>query len=268
MIPNIKIAALQYDIVWEDKKANFNQIEKEFLNTFQIEEFDLIVLPEMFATGFTMHPAAHYEDEKGETFIWLKKWAKQLKVHICAGLITKKQDNAFLNTMVFVRPDGKMEYYFKRHLFRMGEENKHYVAGEMSKVVELNGWKINLQICYDLRFPVFARNRMVDNTPQYDLLIYIANWPAVRTSAWSNLLVSRAIENQCYVVGVNRIGADDSNIAHDGASTIIDPLGKYICPPTNQLTHVNHALNYATLERARQVFPVLLDGDDFELTIK
>lgn len=268
MIPNLNIAAIQFDIVWEDKAANFKKIENDFFSNLKQGEIDLIVLPEMFATGFTMKPQKFFENEDGVTFTWLKSWAQKLNTHICGGLITQNKQGEFLNTLVFVGPDGKVDYYYKRHLFRMGEENKHYIQGNNAKIVQLKGWKVKLQICYDLRFPVFARNKMVNDSPAYDLLIYIANWPEVRINAWSNLLLARAIENQSFVLGVNRVGDDGNGIAHNGASTIIDPVGNYLVAPLAATQIMRQSLNYSLLSKSRSVFPVLLDGDSFNLTIQ
>ncbi|MFD1551399.1 hypothetical protein DNU06_13645 [Putridiphycobacter roseus] len=268
MIPNLKVLAIQFDIVWEDKLANFKKIEADFFKKIKADETDLIVLPEMFATGFTMKPEVFFEAENGETFTWLKYWAGKLNTHICAGLITKNNQGKFLNTLVFIRPDSSMEFYYKRHLFRMGEENAYYRQGKETKIVELKGWKINLQICYDLRFPVFTRNRMEQGVADYDLLVYIANWPEKRAYAWTNLLVSRAIENQCFVLGVNRVGLDANGIKHSGDSTVIDPLGKYLKAPIKDKGIIQQALNYDMLYKTRTLFPVLLDADLFEITIQ
>jgi len=264
---DLKVTIIQFDIVWENKRANFDKLESQFFSKLARNETDLIVLPEMFATGFTMKPDLFYENKSGMTFQWLEKWAIKLNCSIMAGLITKNTENQHQNTCVLVQPNGKLETYHKRHLFRMGEENKHYTGGLDSNIIELKGWKINLQVCYDLRFPVFVRNKMVDGKPGYDAIIYIANWPKVRTYAWTNLLQARSIENQSYVIGVNRVGEDGNGIAHSGESAIIGPQGKHLVSPiVDSESMVSVYLSAESLEKARVVFPVLLDADRFNLT--
>jgi omega-amidase len=267
---NLKIVAIQYDIVWENKSANFKKLEAQFFSKFKPNTHDLILLPEMFATGFTMNPSAFYEEEDGETFVWLKERAKQTNACIGAGIIMSNKNGGFLNTFAIVRPDGNLEYYYKRHLFRMGEENRHYVSGNTAKIIEINGWKINLQVCYDLRFPTFARNAINDKSETlYDVLVYIANWPEVRTAAWTALLRARAIENQAYVCGVNRVGKDGNQVNHSGASAIINPLGGYLCDTVyKHEVAIESSLNFEDLSKARTVFPVLLDADRFIITDK
>lgn len=264
---DLKVTIIQFDIVWEDKQANFDQLESQFLAKLGEGDTDLIVLPEMFATGFTMKPADYFENRNGLTFKWLEKWASKLKCSIAAGLITKSSESQYQNTFILVRPTGTIETYHKRHLFRMGEENKHYVGGIHPKIIELKGWKINLQICYDLRFPAFARNKMQGGKPSYDAMIYIANWPEVRTYAWSNLLQARAIENQAYIIGVNRVGGDRNGISHSGESAIIGPAGLPIIKPImNSELMVTASMSFEHLKKARTVFPVLLDADRLNIT--
>ena len=264
---NLKVTTIQFDICWEDKKANFEKLERLFFNKMSASESDFLVLPEMFATGFTMQPANFWEDLEGQTCIWLKKWAKHLNLCIGGGIITKTEQNTFQNTFIVVFPNGNIITYHKRHLFRMGEENKHYVQGNAKRIIDIKGWKINLQICYDLRFPVYVRNKFTGTKPDYDAIVYIANWPEARTYAWTNLLQARAIENQAFVIGVNRVGLDGNKIAHSGESTVVDPLGKHIFGPIKSIHSVETtSLSYSVLEKARSVFPLLLDADEFTLT--
>ncbi len=266
---DLKISAIQFDIVWEDKAANFKKLEEQFLSESSLTESDLIVLPEMFATGFTMKPHQFWEDENGITFQWMMEWAKKLNVCIGGGLITKKTKEAYYNTFLVVHPNGECDQYDKRHLFRMGAENEHYVKGSLPKIIQLKGWKINLQICYDLRFPVFSRNNFHDNEYLYDALIYIANWPAVRTYAWTNLLQARAIENQAYVIGVNRVGFDNNKIKHIGESASIDCKGQYLqLPVANTERIFTSVLKRDELQKIRTLFPVLIDADSFDITDK
>ncbi|MFK8037413.1 MAG: nitrilase-related carbon-nitrogen hydrolase [Crocinitomicaceae bacterium] len=263
---NLKIAGIQFNIVWENKEANFSKLETDFLLRIKPDDLDCIILPEMFATGFTMKPSSFWEDDQGVTFQWLKKWAKKLNTSFGAGVITKSETGKYQNTFVMVNPSGNIEYYNKRHLFRMGSENEHYVAGLNPTIVSIKGWKINLQVCYDLRFPVFARNTMSDGNPLYDAMIYIANWPEARAYAWQNLLQARAIENQAYVIGVNRVGEDGNGIKHSGDSAIYGPLGQLkheILTGHEKIIYCE--LNKNKLLRARETFPVLLDADQFRI---
>lgn len=266
---NLVIAGIQFDIIWEDKNANFTKLEDAFLSKIRPGEIDCIVLPEMFATGFTMEPSQFWEDERGITFEWLRTWAKLLKTSFGAGLITKNDSGQYQNTFVMVSPDGNIEFYHKRHLFRMGSENEHYISGDNINIININGWKINLQVCYDLRFPVFARNTIVNGLPLYDALIYIANWPKVRTYAWTNLLQARAIENQSYVIGINRVGMDGKNVSHSGNSVMFGPTGKEIYQRVNNEEKLlKFELNANELVKGRKNFPVLLDSDTFKITDK
>lgn len=265
----LNIAFVQMDINWESKKTNYSKIENNFFSSIQNNKIDLIILPEMFATGFTMQPEKFYEEHDGETIIWLKHWAKKLNTSIAAGIITNNESDEFLNTLIVCHPDKDPDYYYKRHLFRMGEENKHYKGGVAQNIIEIKNWKINLQICYDLRFPVFSRNAYKNGVADYDAMIYIANWPQVRSNAWDCLLQARAIENQSYVVGVNRVGIDNNNISHSGNSTCIDPRGNYITEPITNIEKLTFCeLNFELLSNSRKKFPVLLDVDNFNLADK
>lgn len=264
---NLRTTIIQYDIIWEDKTANFAKLEDQFLNKMKSNETDLIVLPEMFATGFTMNPASFYENENGQTYKWLRYWAKKLNTCIGGGLITKNTNDHYQNTFVVVRPTGETEQYHKRHLFRMGAENEYYVSGIEPKIIDVKGWKVNLQVCYDLRFPVFSRNKMENGEPLYDVLLYIANWPAARANAWSSLLVARAIENQSFVIGVNRVGKDANGIGHSGASAAVSPLGAYVQKPIIEAEKAETTIFIMdTITTFRSIFPVLLDGDAFNIT--
>ena len=263
----LKVALIQMNIVWEDKESNLNDLSQKLSKTIVQNPVDLIVLPEMFATGFTMKPDLFWEDESGITFQWLMAQAKVYNCAVSGGIITKTKHGNFRNTFLVCTPDGNVQQYHKRHLFRMGEENHHYVAGTEPLIISLNNWLINLQVCYDLRFPAFARNKMVDGKPVYDLLIYIANWPEVRTYAWTNLLRSRAIENQAFTIGVNRVGEDGNGISHSGESAAIDPYGNYLINPMVNEQEVRVIdLDYSILESARKKFPVLLDADQITIT--
>lgn len=253
----MKIALFQTKLAWENPQTNRNFIEEYFLN--EDESFDLFILPEMFTTGFTMNPAAVAETMDGETMIWLKHLAKQKNCAITGSLVIKENEN-FYNRMVFVFPSGEVEFYNKRHLFTLAGEEKVYTKGTEKVIVNYNNWNICLQICYDLRFPVFARN--VEN---YDLLLYVANWPETRIVAWGTLLKARAIENMCYTIGVNRIGEDANNLLYSGHSQVVDFMGNQIINCESELGIFVCELDKKPQTEIRQKLNFLNDKDDFSL---
>lgn len=253
----MKIALLQSSLIWENPKANRNHFEEK-INALA-EKVDLIVLPEMFSTGFTMNPEAVFETMQGETVLWLQSLAKAKKVAITGSLVIKENDN-FYNRLVFVFPSGEMQIYDKRHLFSLAGEDKVYSAGNQKLIVEYLGWKICPLICYDLRFPVFARN-----TEDYDLLLYVANWPKTRIQAWDILLKARSVENLCYTIGVNRIGLDNNNFEHNGHSQTVDFLGNYVLEPQETEGVFIVELNKEKLFETRNKLGFLNDRDSFEL---
>ena len=218
----MKIALVQSPLFWEDPKANIRYFSEK-IN--EIEAADLIVLPEMFATGFTMQPEKSAESMDGETVKAMQSWAAQRNAAITGSLIIKENGN-FYNRLLFVFPSGEIKTYDKRHLFSLAGEDKTFAGGNEKLIVGYQGWKICLLICYDLRFPAFSRN-MED----YDLLVYVANWPKIRINAWDILLKARAVENLCYVVGVNRIGLDENGNEYNGHSQIVDYLGNFVLEP-------------------------------------
>ena len=255
----MKIALIQSDLYWEDISKNRNNLESK-IN--QIEsEVNLIVLPEMFSTGFTMNALAVAEIMNGETILWMKEMANQKNCAITGSLVITENDR-FYNRMFFVFPSGEIQYYDKRHLFTLAGEDKTYTSGTEKVIVEYLGWKICLQVCYDLRFPVFARN--VEN---YDLLIYVANWPKVRTNAWDILLKARAVENLSYVVGVNRIGFDANKYEHIGHSQAVDFLGNYILEPQETEGVFVVELDKNVMLETRKKLDFLSDKDTFEIKI-
>lgn len=223
---------------------------------------DVIVLPEMFSTGFTMKPELLAEVHEGPALQWMQEMAEKTG-SVITGSVAVKDDGSYYNRLYWAQPDGKYYMYNKRHLFRMGNEHEHYTAGTQRLIIEYKGWRICPLICYDLRFPVWSRN---SNQNPYDVLIYVANWPQVRSYPWEQLLVARAIENQCYVAGVNRIGEDGNGIPHSGNSAIINPRGEYICKPElNGDLAVTAQLSMEYLIDFRKQFPVLSDADQFEI---
>ena len=255
---NLKVAFIQSDLVWHNAEENRNNFLRK-INRIS-EKVDLIVLPEMFTTGFSMHPNNISESMNGETEQWMKKVAASKNTAITGSIIIKENDNYF-NRLLFVYPSGKMEYYNKRHLFSLAGEEKVYSAGTEKKIFNLKGWKICPQICYDLRFPVFARN-----TEDYDLLFYVANWPKQRINAWDALLEARAIENMSYVIGVNRVGKDANNYEYSRHSMAFDGLGETISNTTSfkeETIIVN--LDKNKLLALRKKLNFLSDKDSFTL---
>ncbi len=257
---HLHISLVQADLVWEDVDANLQHFE-QLLQEVPAES-DLVVLPEMFSTGFSMNVAALAESMDGKTIVWMKQQAFKLN-KVIAGSVMIRDDNHFFNRFVFAHPSGEMDYYDKRHLFSMGGENLHFTAGAERKVFELKSFRVLPLVCYDLRFPVFSRNRN-----DYDLIINCSNWPSPRREVWQTLLKARAIENQAYVAGVNRIGIDPTGIRYSGDSLIVDPKGNEIVaanPETDQV--ITAKLSLLSLRRFRKSFPVLPDADDFQLNI-
>ena len=253
---NLTVTLVQAEQVWEDKAANLKHYEM-LLN--DLSDTELILLPEMFHTSFTMNAAAHAEKlSDGEGVNWLKRIAQDKQCCIYTSLIIE-ENNAFYNMGVFVRPDGKIETYAKRKTFGLAREDQHYAAGDKEQIVELNGWKLQLQICYDLRFPEIVRNRMIDEEPAYDTILYVANWPEKRSAHWKSLLQARAIENQCFVVGVNRVGKDGNELVYSGDSGVYDPLGE-LDPLTTHTEQVKTIqLDVNVLKNTRSALPFLKD---------
>ena len=253
----MKIALFQTKLHWEDPKANRNLIQ-QYIDSFQ-EEFDLLVLPEMFTSGFTMEPKKVSETMDGETVTFLKVMASQKNFAITGSLVIE-EDGKFFNRMVFVHPNGTIEFYNKRHLFSLAGEEKVYEKGREKVIVSYKNWKICLQICYDLRFPAFARN-----LEDYDLVIYVANWPKPRINAWNALLMARAIENMCYCVGVNRIGEDSNNLEYVGSSQGIDYLGNELLNAEANQGLFLVKINKDIMLETRKKFNFLNDRDIFSI---
>lgn len=248
---DLNISTIQADLQWEDKSKNLKMFDAYLEN---IEKTDLIILPEMFNTGFSMNAEALAEDMNGETVSWMKYKAKEKDAAICGSLIIGENGN-FYNRLLFVEPSGKIQKYDKRHLFSMGDEHKYFRAGEENLIINYKNWRLNLIICYDLRFNEGIRNSKIN---PYDVLIIVANWPEKRIEHWDVLIKSRAIENQCYVVGVNRTGNDGNEIFHNGHTQIVHPFGNLLYfseeSEINQLTLSQHDLQFN-----RRAFPFLKD---------
>ena len=251
---DLKVTLIQADQIWEDKSANFSMYESFFM---RITETDLIVLPEMFHTGFSMSVdqlAEEWNDSLGLNF--LKNWSTRLQSAIYTSLIIRDEGKIY-NRGVFVYPNGKVVKYDKRKSFGLGGEDKFYTAGNQEVIVEWKDWKINLQICYDLRFPELARNRLLELIPAYDVLLYVANWPEKRISHWDALIRARAIENQSYVIGVNRIGKDGNGLEYNGHSQVIDMFGRFIVDPSSIKEKLHCSLNNVDLKIVRRELPFL-----------
>jgi predicted amidohydrolase len=253
----MKIALIQTSLIWENPTENRSHLAQKI--TGFMEEVDLIVLPEMFSSGFTMNPKAVAETMQGETIAWLQHLAKAKNCAITGSLVIEENGN-FYNRLVFVFPTGEIKTYDKRHLFSLAGENECYTAGKEKLIVEYKGYKICPLICYDLRFPVFSRN--VEN---YDVLLYVANWPKPRVNAWDILLKARAVENMCYTIGVNRIGKDHNHHEYVGHTQVIDFLGEYVLEPQEADAVFIIELNKAKLLETRKKLAFLKDKDDFEI---
>jgi omega-amidase len=256
----MRISLLQTKIVWEDKEANLQR-----LHTYLQQlcgKTDLVVLPEMFSTGFSMNSNTLAEKNDGHTMSQLTKWSHDYQTALAGSIIAKGDDGNNYNRGFFITPDGKASYYDKRHLFRMGKEPEFFAAGNNHLLVNYKGFHISLLICYDLRFPVWSRN--VDNA--YDLLIYVANWPASRRKVWDALLKARALENMSYVCGVNRVGTDGNALPHNGGSILISPKGDtLISVEDNQEGYSTIDIDTESLQHFRNKFPVWKDADTFSI---
>lgn len=255
---NLKVSLIQTDLQWENPAANRHQIAKEMA---QLAPSDLILLPEMFTTAFSMDSTRLAEKMDGESVQWMKEQAEKHQAVVCGSLIIA-ENGKYYNRLIWMRADGSYEYYDKRHLFRMADEEKHFSSGTKRLIVELNDWKICPLICYDLRFPVWSRRKAKEN---FDLLIYVANWPSPRAAAWEKLLYARAIENQSYVLGLNRIGEDAKGNTYIGKSMAIDPKGEAIWQSENKSMYGTVELNYEAMTEFREKFPVILDADEFDI---
>lgn len=256
----LSITIIQTNLHWEDKVANRNMLEEKIKSIK--EKTELVVLPEMFSTGFSMQPELFAETMDGETVQWMKRIAAEKKIILTGSLIIEEGGNYF-NRLIWMLPNGESGVYDKRHLFGYAGEENHYTAGNKRLIASVKGWKINLQVCYDLRFPVWARQQSQPEGPEYDVLIYVANWPERRNHAWKTLLQARAIENQCYVVGVNRTGNDGNAIYHSGDSMIVDPMGEVIYTKKDEEDIFTYVLQKTDLTTIREKLPFLKDADSF-----
>lgn len=266
----LTITTVQTKLHWEDKAANLEMLREKILSIK--EKTEIVVLPEMFSTGFSMKPGTLAEKMDGDTVNWMKKIAAEKKIILTGSIIINEDDNYF-NRLIWMLPNGQYGIYDKRHRFAFAGEDDEYTAGTKRLIASVKGWKINLQVCYDLRFPVWSRQTSPSNslskgegelaTPEYDVLIYVANWPERRNTAWQTLLRARAIENQCYVIGVNRVGNDGNAIYHSGDSMVIDPLGEILYHKKDEEDIFTITLSKDHLQSIREKFPFWRDGDSF-----
>ncbi len=254
----LHITLIQPDIVWEDKDANRKQYES-YINTAPPRQ--VVILPEMFSTGFSMDPGKLAEPMDGPTIQWMAEMAAKKGIILTGSLIIEEQET-YYNRLIWMQPDGKYALYDKRHLFAYGGEDRYYSGGNKKLIVSVGGWKICLLICYDLRFPVWARNQ--PDAP-YDALVYIANWPERRSLAWKTLLQARAVENQCYVIGVNRVGTDGMDIYYSGDSSVFDPMGEQLWQCSEVACARSMTLDRNRLISVRTELPFLKDADSFLL---
>lgn len=254
----LNITLIQPDIVWEDKDANLKQYET-FINNIT-EKKEVVVLPETFNTGFSMAPERLAEKMDGPTVQWMKAIAKSNRC-ILAGSAIIEEEGHYYNRMLWVQPNGHIGHYDKRHLFGYGGEGKSFSSGQKRLIAQVKGIRICLQVCYDLRFPVWVRNQ----GDEYDVILYIANWPERRSPAWKTLLRARAIENISYVIGVNRVGVDGNDIPYSGDSSIFGPLGETIWQADNKVLTHTITIDKETVTQARAQFPFLNDADKFML---
>ena len=251
----LKITLIQSDIVWENPQANLDKYAQWIEN---VDETDLIILPEMFTTGFSMQPETLKELMDGPGIQWMKDMASAKNASLVGSLIIEENGEIY-NRAIWTFPDGKIEIYDKRHLYTMGQEHLHYSPGKEKKIIEYKGWRFCPQICYDLRFPAFSRN-----LEDYDVLFYMANWPSPRHHVWKNLLISRAIENQSYCFGINRVGRDGTGLNYKGDSAYVSPKGfaEFMGIEENVKTF---KISYSELHQFRKTFPLLNDRDTFSI---
>ncbi len=258
----LKIAMVQTDLFWKDKVANLAMLEEKIWGIS--EKPDLIILPEMFSTGFSMDASELAEPMNLTVTKWMRQLAAQTGAVLTGSLIVS-EGGKFFNRLLWVAPEGKVQHYDKRHLFRMADEEKVYSPGGEIPVFELKGWKVCPQICYDLRFPVWSRNRLKGEDLAYDLIFYVASWPAARIAAWDTLLPARAIENLAYSIGVNRVGTDGNFIVYNGHSTAYDFKGQQLVGVGEYEGIAIVELNGEELTAYRNKFPAWMDSDSFQI---
>lgn len=258
---DLTVSLIQANLHWEDVAANLAMFDQK-INSIQ-ERTEVIILPEMFSTGFSMQSERLAQTMDGSAVQWMKQKAKEKNVIITGSLIIE-EGGEYFNRLIWMLPNGTFGIYNKRHLFGFAGEQDHYKAGDKRLIAQVKGWKINLTICYDLRFPVWSRNSILENgEPAYDVLVNVANWPERRSTPWRALLQARAIENQSYMIGVNRVGNDGNNIYHSGDSSLIDPIGEIIYHKAHDEDVFTYTLSRNHLNDLRAKFPFMKDADRF-----
>jgi omega-amidase len=256
---DLVVSIIQSELHWEDIDANLAMFEEKI---WQIDgKTDVIILPEMFSTGFSMSAKKLAEPMNSKTFRWMKQMAEQTGAVVCGSFIARESER-FYNRFLWMNPDASFAYYDKRHLFRMAKEHETYSGGSKKIILSVKGWRIMPLICYDLRFPVYSRQ---DSNLSYDCLIYVANWPERRSVAWNTLLRARAIENLSYVIGVNRVGKDGNGHSYSGDSSVIQPDGEILFTAKHIGIIKTITLKAELLETYRKNFPAFLDSDEFEI---
>ncbi len=260
---SLTITLIQPMLVWENKEANLQMLEEK-INSIQ-EKTQLVILPEMFSTGFSMKTKLLAEKMDGITVQWMKRIAAQKKI-ILTGSVIIEEEGQYFNRLLWMLPNGHIGIYDKRHLFAFAKEDQHYTGGNKRFIASVNGFRLNLLVCYDLRFPVWSRQQMLSNSDaEYDVLVYVANWPERRNTAWKTLLQARAIENQCYTIGVNRVGEDGNGIYHSGDTMVVGPLGEIIYHKEHEEDIFTVTLEKEKLEQVRKSLPFLKDADKFSI---
>ncbi len=261
---NLRVSLIQTDIFWENKAANLASFEQKIASL--AGKTMVVVLPEMFSTGFSMNTQLLAEPMDGNTIQWMQKVSQLYRV-ILAGSVIIEENGRYFNRFIWMLPNGQLGFYDKRHLFAYAGEHQHFTPGSKRFIARVNGWRINCQICFDLRFPVWARQQIDKSSPnnaEYDVLIYVANWPEKRNHAWRSLLVARAIENQCFVIGVNRVGTDGNDLSYAGNSMVVNPMGEILNPDnTHESCIITEVLSQSLLQNTRMQIPFLADADDF-----
>lgn len=265
---SLSITTIQTSLHWENKESNILMLEKKILGIK--EKTNIVVLPEMFTTGFSMKPEILAEKMDGASVSWMRKIAKEKGVILTGSLIIE-EEGKYYNRLIWMLPNGQLGHYDKRHCFSLAGEDEHYTPGSKRLIASVGGWKINLCICYDLRFPVWTRQVIQEEAeaeagPEFDVLIYVANWPEKRSHAWKTLLQARAIENQCYVVGVNRIGVDGNELYHGGDSMVVDPLGEKLYHKEHEEDVHTTILEKSIVDEVRNKLPFWRDADNFLIT--
>jgi omega-amidase len=264
-VDDLRVSLVQGDTLWQDPEGNRAMYGR--LVEPLARRTDLVVLPETFSTGFSNETLTDAEDMSGPTVAWIREQAARLDA-VVTGSVQVRDEGGVFNRLLWATPKGELHHYDKRHLFRMALEHEHYAAGRDRLTIDLNGWRVCPLVCYDLRFPVFVRNRFgieVSDRFDYDLLLFVANWPAARRHAWRTLLRARAIENLCYVAGVNRVGTDGNRIDYSGDTVALDFLGEPILECDDQVRVETAVLPAAALGAHRERFPAHLDADRFDL---